>query len=244
MLLFFVKRTQKIKQREKERTFLNKKLAEMELKALRAQMNPHFIFNVLNSIQYYISHNKNEEAQHYMSKFAKLVRSTLDNSRSTFISLADELSLLRLYIDLEKIRFEDRFDYEIKIGNDIDLNAVKIPNMLLQPYVENSIKHGFKGKEAKYFIDISILSEKENIVCLIIDNGIGREKAALIPGAEKDKHSSTGTIIIKEKIEALKQYYNYDLSSVTEDLKDGNGNPIGTKVILTFPEIADISDIV
>ena len=244
IVIFFTNRTRKIKQRERERTFLNKKLAEMELKALRAQMNPHFIFNVLNSIQYYIVHNENEEAQHYMSKFAKLVRLTLDNSRSTFISLEEELLLLKLYIDFEKIRFEDQFEYQFTISNDIDLNAIKIPTMLLQPYVENSIKHGFKDKGVEYFLEVSVTKENKNVVCIISDNGIGRTRAALIPGTEKNNHNSTGTIIVKEKIEALKQYYNYDLSSETSDLKDEKGNGIGTRVTLTFPEKFDLTDII
>ena len=244
MLLFFIDRTRRIKRREKERTLLNKKLADMEMKALRAQMNPHFIFNVLNSIQYYITHNENEEAQRYMSKFAKLVRMILDNSRSTFIALGDELSLLKLYIDLEKIRFEDRFDYAIRIDDSIDAGIIKIPNMLLQPYVENSIKHGFKDKTLKYFLDISITRQNENIVCVIEDNGIGRSKAALIPGAEKEQHVSTGTIIIKEKIDALKTYYNYFLTSETTDLKDEKGNLMGTRVTLTFPERFEITDMI
>lgn len=242
MLLFFNNRTKKIKEREKERTLLNKKLADMELKALRAQMNPHFIFNVLNSIQYYIVHNENEEAQRYMSKFAKLVRLTLDNSRSSFISFADELSLLRLYIELEKIRFENQFDYQINIQDNIPIDTIKIPNMLLQPYVENSIKHGFKAKGVKCFLNILISKKGGKIICTIEDNGIGREQAALIPGEELEKHTSTGTVIIREKIDALKFYYNYDLFSKTEDLKDENGKAIGTRVTLIFPEKTNITE--
>ncbi|HVT85799.1 MAG TPA: histidine kinase [Chitinophagaceae bacterium] len=242
MLLFFINRTRKIRQRERDRTALNKKLAEMELKALRAQMNPHFIFNILNSIQYFIIHNENEEAQIYMSKFAKLVRLTLDNSRSTFISLADELSLLKLYIDLEKIRFEDRFDYRIDVDDDVNINSIKIPNMLLQPYVENSIKHGFKSRQTKYFLNISVSKKDDKITCTITDNGIGREKAALISSTELEKHASTGTIIVEEKIEALKFYYNYNLGTHTEDLKDEKGNAAGTRVSLIFPEQFDPTD--
>jgi hypothetical protein len=242
MLLFFINRTKKIRQREKEKTVLNKKLAEMELKALRAQMNPHFIFNILNSIQYFITHNENEEAQIYMSKFAKLVRLTLDNSRSTFISLADELSLLRLYIDLEKIRFENRFDYGIDVDDNVIINSIKIPNMLLQPYVENSIKHGFKSKQVKYFLDISISKQDDKISCTISDNGVGRERAALMSSVELEKHTSAGTVIVQEKIETLKFYYNYDLSSHTEDLKDEKGNAIGTRVTIVFPDRFDLTD--
>lgn len=242
MLLFFINRTRKIRTRERERTALNKKLAEMELKTLRAQMNPHFVFNILNSIQYFIIHNENEQAQTYMTKFAKLLRLTLDNSRSTFITLADELSLLKLYIDLEKVRFEDQFDYNIEIKDMVNSNCIKIPNMLLQPYVENSIKHGFKGKQTKYFLNVSVSKKDDKIICTISDNGIGREKSFLMPDSEMDKHASTGTIIVQEKIEALKFYYNYDLSSNTEDLKDENGNAIGTRVTIIFPESFKLPD--
>jgi LytS/YehU family sensor histidine kinase len=244
MLLIFMNRTKTIKQREKERTALNKKLAEMELKALRAQMNPHFIFNILNSIQYYITHNENDEAQKYMSKFAKLVRLTLDNSRSTFIVLADELSLLRLYMDLEKIRFENQFDYRIDIGDGIHINSIKIPNMLLQPYVENSIKHGFRERQKKYFIDISFNKKGDSVICVITDDGIGRKKAGQLSGAELDQHVSTGTNIVEEKIEALKFYYSYNLSSHTEDLTDEQGNVMGTRITLIFPEQFDLTNII
>lgn len=240
MLLFFINRTNKIKQREKEKTLVNKKLAEMEMKALRAQMNPHFIFNVLSSIQYYITHNDNEKAQYYLSKFAKLVRMTLDNSRTTFISLADELLLLHLYIDLELFRFEEKFSYEINVDESIITASVKIPNMLLQPYVENSIKHGFRIKNQQYFLKVHIIKKDGSIVCIIEDNGIGRDKASLYAGAEKERHASTGTIIIREKMDALKQYYNYDISSETIDLKDMTGNIAGTRVTLIFPEKIDI----
>src|SRR5688500_8219450 len=208
----------------------------MEMKALRAQMNPHFIFNVLNSIHYYITHNDNEKAQYYLTKFAKLIRMTLDNSRTTFISLADELSLLQLYIDLEKIRFEGRFEYEIKVAEDIAPNAIKIPNMLIQPYVENSIKHGFKTEKSNAFVCINISRSNEKVNCTIEDNGIGRKKAAsLISNLEKEQHSSSGTSIVNDKIGALKMYYNYDMSSQTIDLVDENGNSLGTRVIISFP---------
>lgn len=177
-----------------------------------------------------------------MSKFAKLVRLTLDNSRSTFILLADELHLLRLYIDLEKIRYEDRFDYRIEVGDNVNINSIKVPNMLLQPYVENSIKHGFKNKQVKYFLDISVSKLGDKISCTITDNGVGRERATLMSSAELEKHTSAGTVIVQEKIEALKFYYNYDLSSHTEDLKDEKGNAIGTRVTIVFPDRFNLTD--
>jgi len=242
VFLFFINRVKTIKKRGNERMVINKKLADMEMKALRAQMNPHFIFNVLNSIHYYITHNDNEKAQYYLTKFAKLIRMTLDNSRTTFISLADELSLLQLYIDLEKIRFEGRFDYEIKIADDIAPNAIKIPNMLIQPYVENSIKHGFKTEKSNAFVCINISRSNGKVNCTIEDNGIGRKKAAsLISNLDKEQHSSSGTSIVNDKIGALKMYYNYDMSSQTTDLVDENGNSLGTRVIISFPDKFEIA---
>ena len=235
VIIFFRQRLNAIRKKEIQKTELNKKMAEMELKALRAQMNPHFIFNVLNSIQYFITHNDIHSAERYISRFAKLIRMTLDNSRKLFISLDDELKLLTLYLDLEKMRFEKMFDYKIDVEEGLSTQSVKIPNMLIQPYIENSIKHGFKNMDREAYIDISFFRRENHLVCIISDNGIGRKKAAENSLQDKNDHTPAGITMINEKIEALKAYYNYPVSTVTEDLINTDATVCGTRVVLTLP---------
>ncbi|WP_315821060.1 sensor histidine kinase [Paraflavitalea speifideaquila] len=228
-------RIMQIRRKEEEKTAMNKKLVELEMRALRAQMNPHFIFNVLSSIQYYILYNDSISAQNYLSKFARLIRITLDNSRVTFVSLEKELTLLRLYLDLENLRFEEKFMYEIDVDAGINQNDVLIPNLLLQPYVENAIKHGFRGRLGS-FLSVRLWPSQGKIVCTITDNGIGRVEAAKANNYEIDGHVSAGTSIIRDKIEALKIHFNYHLSSNTIDVME-EGVVTGTQVILEIPEI-------
>jgi ligand-binding sensor domain-containing protein/anti-sigma regulatory factor (Ser/Thr protein kinase) len=228
-------RIMQIRRKEEEKTAMNKKLVEMEMKALRAQMNPHFIFNVLSSIQYYILYNDSVSAQNYLSKFARLIRITLDNSRVTFVSLEKELTLLKLYLDLENLRFEEKFMYEIDVDAGINQEEVLIPNFLLQPYVENAIKHGFRGRPSS-FLSVRLWPRQGKIVCTITDNGVGRVEAAKAHNRENDVHTSAGTLIIRDKIEALKIHFNYHLSSDTIDVVE-EGVVKGTQVVLEFPEI-------
>lgn len=228
-------RIMQIRRKGEEKTAMNKKLVEMEMKALRAQMNPHFIFNVLSSIQYYILYNDSISAQNYLSKFARLIRIMLDNSRVTFVSLEKELTLLKLYLDLENLRFEEKFMYEIEVDAEINQNEVLIPNLLLQPYVENAIKHGFRGRPGS-FLSVRLWPRQGKIVCTITDNGVGRVEAAKAHNREFDVHASAGTLIIKDKIEALKIHFNYHLSSDTIDVVE-EGVVKGTQVILEIPDI-------
>ena len=231
-----------IRRREEEKTIYNKQIAEMEIRALRAQMNPHFTFNVMQSIQCYISHHDFESARKYLSKFSKLMRTILDHSRFSYIALFDEIGTLRDYLDLEKLRFEDNFDYSIQIEPGLDPHAVRVPTMLIQPYVENAIKHGLSSKEGNARVDISISIKNEHLVCEITDNGIGRKKATELAGMQTEKHVSAGTSLVAERIEALNKYYGYKLRSETLDLYDDNQHAAGTKVVLTIPLIDDTHD--
>ncbi len=156
---------------------MNRKISEITQANLRQQMNPHFIFNTLNSIQYYMYQHDKLATNNYLTKFSSLMRKVLENSQHTAVPLRDELDALNLYLELEKIRFKDKFDYVINIDEEIDILLYKVPTMLMQPYVENSIIHGLMPSDKKGLVKIDIKLEKDYISCIIEDNGIGREAA-------------------------------------------------------------------
>lgn len=217
---------------------MEKEFVELEQKALRLQMNPHFIFNALNSIQSLIGTGKEQEARYYLAKFSRLMRQILDNSRNSFISLEEEVNTLENYLMIEKFCNGDRFDYEIKVADDIEQDFVKIPPMLLQPFVENAIKHGLKFTETltrRGFISIEFKEENNILICSVSDNGIGRTKAEELNDVSKEKyHTSTALIVIQERLELLKEDFDFESLEMI-DLYDEEGNAIGTKVIVRIP---------
>ncbi len=216
------------------KTNLEKARITTEQRLLRSQMNPHFIFNSLNSIGSFIGSNNMAEAQNYLTKFAKLMRHILENSRKQDIPLEDELQALQLNLELEKLRFENRFDFEISVDDTIDAENTYISPMLIQPFIENSIKHGFKNKQDKGFIKLSFSKSGNLIVCEIEDNGIGRDKSEQLKRKSKTKHKSLGTQVTSERFETLRSVNN-EAGFTIIDLKDERGNAVGTKVIVKIP---------
>lgn len=214
------------------------KLAETEreslkyrLTSLRAQMDPHFIFNSLNSIQHFITRNDKDSARGYLSKFAKLMRLILNSSREETISLAEEVDTLKLYIDLERLRFDHKFDYDIQIVEELDLDEVDVPTMLLQPYVENAIIHGLKNKtegQGLLKIDVDFFG-KEGIKVTIEDNGIGRVKAAEIRVQKLIKYKSLGMQVTQDRLKLWSSSQEEPTVSIT-DLFDEGKEPAGTRV--------------
>lgn len=203
----------------------------LALKSLRSQMNPHFIFNALNSVNNYIAKSDERSANRYLSDFSTLMRSVLENSEEDFIPLSKELDLLELYVKLEHSRFPDKFDYEIKLDETIDVEAFQIPPMLLQPYIENAIWHGLRYKEEKGFLNIGLLQKNnETIEITITDNGIGRKKSAKLKTAHQRKQKSKGMGNIKKRIDILNEMYKNKVDVSISDLN----NEEGTKVILTL----------
>lgn len=223
-----------IRRREKKKTDINKKIAELKLQALRAQMNPHFIFNTINSIQYFISCNDQKSAFLYLSKFSKLMRQTLENSEHTHISLKSEIDSLRLYMDLQKLRFENKFDYVFQIASKIDTHSYEIPPMLLQPYIENAINHGFNTIKENGLIEISIMAEKNMLICKIDDNGIGINKARARKKATN--HHSSGMRLTRERVEILNYEQDSDVSVSVVDLAEIDPERTGTRVIIYLPQ--------
>jgi len=219
----------------KRQNVLMKTAFESEQKALRAQMTPHFIFNSLNSIQQLIANNDTREAVKNMSTFARLMRRILENSKSTVIPLAEELQTLRLYLELESLRFGDRFIYEIIIDPDLDLEAAEIPPMLIQPYVENAIWHGIMNKEKQQGrVEIKIVERNDQLICCITDDGVGRKNAGRIQG-KHHQHESSGMKITKERLKILNATHNSNMSLHVVDLEDAEGNATGTKIEIFIP---------
>ena len=224
-------------QQDKIQADFNSQLYQSELKALRSQINPHFIFNCLNSIKLYIIENNTAAAAEYLNKFSKLIRSSLDNSASEKISLSDELSSLQLYIELEAMRFKNKLQYEINVDENIDTDFVEVPPLLIQPYVENAIWHGIMHKEAGGRIDIKVtlMPDEPVLVITIKDNGIGREMSAALKNKSITKHKSLGTKVTAERLELLNQHHKNGGSIHIEDIKDNTGKISGTLVTIKIP---------
>jgi ligand-binding sensor domain-containing protein len=228
-------RLKSVQLREEKITDLNKTLMSLKLKALRAQMNPHFTFNVMNSIQHFIATKDGEAANRYLSRFSKLIRLILNNSEKSLVPIADEIKALELYLELEAMRFEECFEYSITIDKSIDVLEVEIPSMLIQPYVENSIKHGILTSDRPGIIKIDILKQDMFLKCTIEDNGIGRSKSYF--ANKNSAHKSFGTAITQERLAAINALNNINLSEKVIDLEDENGNALGTRVEIYIPFI-------
>ncbi|WP_285649345.1 histidine kinase [Allomuricauda sp. NBRC 101325] len=202
----------------------------LALKSLRTQMNPHFIFNALNSVNNYIAKSDERSANRFLSEFSVLMRSVLENSEQDFIPLTQELELLELYVKLEHSRFQDKFDYKIRVDEKVDVDAFQIPPMLLQPYIENAIWHGLRYKDEKGFLNIKVNQLTNDMLEITIeDNGIGRKKSAEIKTANQRKQKSKGMGNIKKRIQILNDMYK---NRVEVSISDLNVDQTGTKVSL------------
>lgn len=215
---------------------LEKELLELEQKALRLQMNPHFIFNALNSIQSQIGTNNEQSARYYLAKFSRLMRQILDNSRQTTITLEEEISTLENYLLIEKFCNGDRFDYRIITDPSLETDFIKIPPMLLQPFIENAIKHGMKYQSDKRgFIEVKFEERHDWLVCTVTDNGIGRKKAEELNQASKETyHKSTALMVTRERLNLLNMDADVNPLEII-DLYDDKGQASGTQVILRIP---------
>jgi tetratricopeptide (TPR) repeat protein len=216
---------------------MNRRISEITQANLRQQMNPHFIFNTLNSIQYYMYQHDKLATNNYLTKFSSLMRKVLENSHYTSVPLRDELDALNLYLELECLRFKDKFEYRITVDEEIDPLLFKVPTMLIQPYVENSICHGLMPAEGKGFIGIDLKLKKEYILCTIEDNGIGREAAQEKKKKSSDNHNSLGTLITNSRLDLVNALYGTSLKTIYTDLKNEKGEPMGTRVEIHIPII-------
>ena len=226
-LTFVVFKVQIKKHRKKNR--LKNELNASKLIAIQSQMNPHFIFNAINSIQDLILKGDIDNSYNYIIKFSKLVRQTLNFSDKEFIDIEDEIELLEIYLELEKLRFKDDFEYSINC----DFDDTQVPPMLVQPFVENAIKHGLLHKDGLKKLEITFV-KNEILYCTITDNGIGRKKAQEIKERQQKNHQSFSVNATKGRFEIMKSHYQQDLGVVYEDLMEDNV-PAGTKVIINMP---------
>lgn len=209
------------------------KMADVEMQALRAQMNPHFIFNCLNSINRYIVKSDQATASLYLTRFAKLIRLILDNSNSKSVTLANELEALRLYIEMESIRFEKKFDYVITVDNAVQPETVYVPPLIIQPYVENAIWHGLLHKETEGHLSIYVYRQSAYMLeCVIEDNGVGREKARELKSKSASSKKSLGMKLTEDRLALLNKQTQLESSVEVEDLVDEQGKPAGTRVIV------------
>ena len=236
----FIFRTLSLKRRnerlesEKRQAGLQQKASELEMQALRAQMNPHFIFNCLSSINKFILKNDTDIASDYLTRFSRLIRQTLTNSQLSLIPLSDEIEMLRLYLDMERLRFSDSFRYNITYENSIEPETVYVPPMLLQPFCENAIWHGLMHKDGEGKLEVVLSLEDGHLRCIIADNGIGRAKAAELKSGSNGKQKSLGLKITKERLAIFNNERSVHEFYKTEDVLDANGNVAGTKVALTI----------
>ncbi|WP_373517991.1 tetratricopeptide repeat protein [Pricia sp.] len=213
-----------------------RQLTELEMKALQAQINPHFIFNCMNSINQMILDGDNQNASKYLTKFGKLIRMVLENAESTEVSLKDELTLLEAYIQLEALRFNGEIQHQIDVKGDIDLENTYLPSMVLQPFVENAIWHGLMHKKdtGNGQIGISIEQQGEQLICTIEDNGVGRQKAFELQQRSVYKTKSLGLKITEERLRLLSKELERQLIHIT-DLTNQAGEALGTRVTVNIP---------
>jgi len=205
------------------------------MNALRAQMNPHFIFNCLNSIDRYIISNDMRKASEYLNHFGRLIRLILQNSRANYVNLKDEIEALELYIKLEQMRFHHTFCYQIDISPGLNPENYEIPPMLIQPFVENAIWHGLHPKEGKGAVKVGIRRGDDVITCTVEDDGIGRAAAKAIKDAQPIKRKSMGMHITEERIEIINKLFQTNNKIDIIDLYDEQGKAKGTRVVLHIP---------
>jgi PAS domain S-box-containing protein len=218
------------KQRQDEANLAEayKQIGELRLVALRSVMNPHFIFNALNSIQYFIAQNDRKNAINYLSTFSKLIRGILTNSVTTKIKLYEELEQLNLYIQLELMRFENKFSFVFHVDEHVDVDNIEIPSLLIQPYVENAILHGLYNKKVPGTLRIGVREEGDTVLFEIEDDGVGRTEAMRLRNQNFPKHKSMGTALTEERLKLINERENVAVETI--DLVDDQKLPVGTRV--------------
>ncbi len=226
--------------KNREQIELNERINQLKHQALSSMMNPHFIFNSLNSVQYLINCHRNEEANDYIAMMSKLIRKNLDTAGSGFILLSEEINRIKLYLDLEKMRFQESFSYEILIGPDVDTDSVMIPNMIIQPFVENSLWHGILNSGEVGLLNVSFTFEdvdiesiiSKSLIIKITDNGIGIKE---VKKHKKDNHISKGIKLVEERLQLLSTKMELPQPIMFEDLKSRSDDTHGTEVIISLP---------
>jgi sensor histidine kinase YesM len=215
--------------KEKQKTLL------LQQRLFRSQMNPHFLFNSLGSIHNFMLSENTTKAATYLSRFSKLVRSILNSSVEEYITLAEEIGMIENYLELQKVRFPDKFDFKIEVDTSIDPEDVHVPSMLTQPFIENAIQHGVKMKPEKGHIWIRFNRQNGAIIIEVEDNGIGRKKAAELQPKQESQYKSLSTSITAERVRVLNKTLTQKISLEIRDLMNANQEPSGTLVRIAIP---------
>ena len=234
--LFVAWLTRRVKRRELEKSEVSRRISELEQLALKSQMNPHFIFNCLNSIQQFVLNKDVAGSNRFISGFSRLIRQTLEISTRKEISLAEEILYLSTYLELERTRFANKFSFEIRSGQEIDPDKFYIPPMMLQPFVENSIRHGIRYRSENLGkVLISFDKMDEDLVCIVEDNGIGREAALRHKSNNPIEYQSKGVSLIASRVEFLNRHSSRPITIQIDDMADNNNVSLGTRVVMKFP---------
>jgi LytS/YehU family sensor histidine kinase len=226
----------RIRKREQEKTVISKRIGELEQLSRKAQMNPHFIFNSLNSIQQYVMDADVAGANKFISGFSRLIRQTLDFSSKPEISLEEELDYLTNYLELEKTRLEDAFSWSVFIHESVLPSDYYIPPMILQPFVENSVRHGLRFRKDKSGkVTITVKREKDSLICILEDNGIGRKAAMQYKSITPINYQSKGLSLTADRITMFNKEHEQKINMHIDDLEDDFHHSMGTRVTLCFP---------
>lgn len=229
------KRIESIRSKAQINNSLTKQVVEMEMQALRAHMNPHFIFNALSAIQNYYSNNEEEKANEYMFKFSGLIRKMLDYSKDNFIPLDEEIDLVRTYMTLEQMRFEDLLEFKFNIDEDLDPTLYKLPSLMLQPLLENAVNHGVRTVKGQGLIELNISKNQTGIRCEVKDNGIGIIISNELKKSAGSNHKSKGLAMLLKRIESINQLYGSIVTIKIEDVSEKEPGKTGTCITLDFP---------
>jgi LytS/YehU family sensor histidine kinase len=220
--------------KKKELAATNEHLAEAQLSALQAQMNPHFVFNALNSIKRLILDDEKDKASRYLSKFAQLIRLTLSHSRETFVTLRENVEYLNAYLEMEQLRFKDSFNATVKVDAAIDDDEAFIPSLMIQPLVENAVWHGLLHKEGKKKITVRFSANGPYIICSIEDNGIGIRRSEANKNVQHATHKSVGLDNLRNRIAIMNEKFDMDCSLTITDLNETDAAITGTLAVLKF----------
>lgn len=234
--LAFWLRIRQVRHDERLKASFEKELARVEMEALRSQMNPHFLFNALNSLKDLIIRNEPQRASDYLSRFSRLIRLILENSKEQMVTLDQEIEAVSLYVEVEQHRFENKFDYKLDVQGGLDPKEVMVPPMLIQPYVENAIWHGLMHKPNKGMLQLTLGSHNGSLMCAIEDNGIGRARAAELRSKSAGGKKSYGMAITRDRVALVKELYSIEARVEVEDLMR-DGEATGTRVTLRLPLI-------
>lgn len=234
-------RARVIRRNERHAAAVRERVTSLELQALKAQMNPHFIFNCLGAIQNFIAVNDGRSAHKYLSTFSRLIRRTLEHSNQSLVSLVEEIESIELYLKLEHLRFPDKFDFQVEVSPLLDSHKTALPAMLIQPFIENAIRHGLRHRETKGMLKVAFSQPDNMLICIVEDNGIGREQANLLRNSPSQSLPSRGIDLSRSRLASLQRSLRRDTSLEIIDLYDENKLPTGTRVCIRIPVLTEPS---